>query len=291
MVTVLAMTDENDDPLRFVRKVYVAADKDRVRQALLRFEEHHEIANRGKLARLIAKKIERKIPRRTLDRFLKEQFNTDDDFVNYCEMFLNASAPPRPEELVGPALDRFLMHDDERRDEAPALIGHYHVYCQLQPLGGDVEIRSEVVAQLGLDTANYLRWRARRFVPYAHFFIEPMQGSFCFALAATVVNPFAPWSVPAGLELSEEVPPDDPDSIRQTGILIPVHKHDYLAIVRGWLQTSVFKLKKISDEPVRLVGARLERPSIPSAVDPLGNEVWDSAMDVQMTRQASRSAS
>lgn len=181
---------------RFERRTFDETERERIRHALRRYKDEQKISM-SRFAHRIAEANGRKrgmISRRTLERFINERFNSDDDFVNYCDVFLRMGEPPPPYEIMGDAIvaffDRAPRAPEPRKQHGAKIHAMFarRYRCYLR---GE---RTALASDKPFDDPNWPVPEGSELepayeIPYAVLELEPLIGTAYIKVSEHVVNP------------------------------------------------------------------------------------------------------
>jgi hypothetical protein len=199
-------------------------ERERVRSGLKRYKEMHGGIGDPELQQRIMFALgcrESAVPLSTLQRFIRGTHRTDDAMVRRYRMFLSKVAPPAASDELGAALAKFLMPALEEHGWQAKFAGEYRTYVEAAKQSGKPKFSAG---------CSVVRLKAAENTAYLHateFVIDPEQ---------------------------QDGKESDVSWLGNTGIFTPVGSDQYLMFVRSVLETRVYMLRKVLDNPLTLHG-------------------------------------
>jgi len=202
--------------------------RERIRLGLERYMEQHGIRDTILCQRIIhVLDVDKSaVPLSTLRRFIQAKFRTDDVMVRRYARFLSAVAPPPASDEFGAALAKFLSPVLKDTKWATVCAGDYRTYVK----PNNAAAGSTTGFTLGCSTVRLRTAQDTSFLRATEFMVDTETQ-------------------------------DDPTERRwrgNTGVFAPVGYSRYLMIVRSFLETRIYSLRKVLDAPLTFCGHAVE---------------------------------
>jgi len=253
---------------------YSDEERERLRRAL---QEHfdnkklsyHELAND------IADKVNYGLiddrGRRRVERFLKNTHRQNDDFIHAIARYLGSVPPPLIEESAATLAD-FFSRSVRQPHRVDSLIGRYRVYASTDRRAHGHDGFREIMTlnQWGEFSAAPVKPMISR-IPYAVIDMKPMPKHDALLVSETIFN----FSVDPETDEFPDMLPRNNDA----GVIVAFGYSDreaprYFMATRTVLETRLYRLYKVSDDPLMLRGelsfnGGIGRPENMTHSDPL----------------------
>ncbi|SEH60666.1 hypothetical protein [Paracoccus alkenifer] len=233
---------------------YTDDERERLRKALADHAGHYSLSAQ-QLADRIAEGTNYAISldagRKRVERFLKSSHRQTDDFIGAVAAYLGSVPPPDIEQSAA-MLVHFFTRRVRQDDGIENLIGRYRVYASTDRRAhGHVGFREIMVMNQWADfTAAPIKPMISR-VPYAVIDMKPMPKEKALLVSEAIIN----FHVDPEIEDFPDVQPRDQDA----GVIVAFGYSDrnvprYLMATRTILETRLYRLYKVSDDPLTLRG-------------------------------------
>lgn len=256
---------------------YSDEERERLRRALLEHVENKNIRYH-RLAQDIADKanygLEGDSGRRRVERFLKGTHRQNDDFIDAIARYLGSVPPPLIEESAATLAD-FFSRSVRQPHRVDTLIGRYRVYASTDRRAHGHEGFRETMTmnEWGEFNAPPVKPMLSR-IPYAVIDMKSMQKHDALLVSETIFN----FSVDPETDEFPAEPPRNNDA----GVIVAFGYADreaprFLMATRTVLEARLYRLYKISDDPLTLRGelsfnGGIQRPENMTHSDPLHPE-------------------
>lgn len=233
---------------------YSDDERARLRRALAGYAEHFSLSAQ-QLADRIAETTHYAISldagRKRVERFLKGSHRQTDDFIGAVVAYLGSVPPPDIEQSAA-TLAGFFTRDVRQADDIEKLIGSYRVYASTDRRAHGHAGFREVMAmnEWGEFTAPPQKPMISR-VPYAVIELKRLSKTKALLVSETIVN----FAVNPAVDDFPDIKPDGHDS----GVIVAFGYSDrnvprYLMTTRTVLETRLYRLYKVADDPLTLRG-------------------------------------
>lgn len=209
-----------------------------------------------------------------VDRFLKGLGKQQEEFIAAVADYLDDVAPKAIEESAL-AFARLLTQSYDRRTDLSALVGRYQSY--LRPMRPAPH--PPLPEGFGSVPYEYLEPRRGEFeTAYAIIEMTPLEGSNALLVADTVSN----------IAINPEIDtfPQKPVALANSGVLVPFGQLGFLIATRSLMETRLYRLIKIEDEPLTLRGHVTLNGLQASLKRPKNLQVFDPDYEVELVRVA-----
>ena len=177
-----------------------------------------------------------------VDRFLKGVGKQKDEFVSAVADYLDDVAPKAIEESAV-AFARLLTQSYDRRTDLSALIGRYQAY--LRPMRPAPH--PPLPEGFGTVPQEYVEPRRGEFeTAYAIIEMTPLENSNALLVADTVSN--------IAIDPEIDMFPQKAAALASSGVLVPFGQLGFLLASRSLMETRLYRLIKITDDPLTLRG-------------------------------------
>ena len=178
--------------------------------------------------------------RKRVDRFLKATHKQPENFVAAVAEYLNQVAPKDVEESAI-AIARFLAQDYDRSADLSPLIGRYQAY--LRP----TRSAPPPPLPMGFGTVAFQEKPRGNFeTAYAVIEMTALEKSNALLIADSVSN--------IAIDPDIDTFPTNPIGLSNTGVLVPFGVLGFLIVSRSLMETRLYRLIKIADDPLTLRG-------------------------------------
>ena len=209
-----------------------------------------------------------------VDRFLKAQGEQKDEFIAAVADYLDDVAPKAIEESAV-AFARLLTQSQDRRTDLSPLIGRYQAY--LRPMRPAPH--PPLPPGFGSVPQEYLEPPRGEFeTAYAIIEMTPLEDSNALLVADTVSN--------IAIDPDIDTFPERSAALSSTGVLIPFGFSGFLVATRSLMETRLYRLIKIEDEPLTLRGHLTLNGLQASVKRRMDLQVFDPDYEVELVRVA-----
>ena len=180
--------------------------------------------------------------RRRVDRFLKGTHKQPTDFIAAIEAYLKQVAPEGVEESAIAVARLFSQAQDQNADLS-ALVGRYQAY--LRPMRSAP--KPPPPQGVGSVLPEYLEPPRPTFdIAYALVVMTPLERSNGLLIADAVTN--------IAIDPEIDTFPEKPVAVSNSGVLVPFGISGFLMVTKSLLETRLYRLTKVADEPLTLQG-------------------------------------
>lgn len=180
--------------------------------------------------------------RKRVDRFLKGTHKQPTDFVAAIATYLNQVAPEGVEENAI-AVARLISQPHDQGADLSALVGRYQAY--LRPMRSAP--KSPPPKGVGSVLPEYLEPPRPAFdIAYALVVMTRLERSNSLLIAEAVTN--------VAIDPEIDTFPEKPVAVSNSGVLVPFGISGFLMVAKSLLETRLYRLTKIADEPLTLQG-------------------------------------
>jgi hypothetical protein len=233
---------------------YSEEERERLRTALHEYRDAMKLSYQS-LADDIARKtrfpLEFEAGGRRVARFLIEKRHQPDNFIDAIARYLGSVPPPLIEQSAA-TLAHFFTRSIKQAERIDDLIGRYRVYASTDRRAHGHDGFREVMQlnQWGEFSAQPMKPMISR-VPYAVIEMKPMPKSEALLVSEAIIN----FSVDPEIE---EFPEDLPREA-EAGVIVAFGHSDrevprYFMATRTVLETRLYRLYKVGDDPLTLRG-------------------------------------
>jgi len=257
-------------------------ERERIRRALKRYKKQHDRIGDPELQQrmMYVLKCDRSlVPLSTLQRFLKETGRTDDMMVRRYRKFLESVAPPPAGDELGAALVNFLPVRPEREDWFQTFAGTYRTHIrpyESEPHDNILSSAGQVFAVIGQVTAPHAAQPRAFNIPWSVLRLEQGENEGFFRATEAVFD--------RELQESDQQAPAGKFWLGNTGIFVPFSSNEYLTMVRSFLDTRLYFLRKVTDSPLMLRGMAFRSQGIFDIPSVFPVTSWQPAFEIQITR-------
>lgn len=231
-----------------VRRVTIFTDAEReaLRQRLLAHKKRYQLSGQSisdQITDITGFAAADDGGRKRVDRFLNANHRQPHDFIAAIATYLEQVAPQSIEESAIGFARLLAQHYDEKADLSP-LTGRYQAYLRPAPVRPPPS-----VLPFGTGTVIDLdRWaRPDRYeIAYAIIAMTPLGRSNGLLIADTVTN--------AAIDPDIDTFPEKPFALSNTGVLVPFGLSAFLMVTRSLMETRLYRLVKMRDDPLTLRG-------------------------------------
>lgn len=220
-------------------------ERERLRQRLRAHAERYGLSPQ-KISDQIAEKVGFAAAfdggRRRVDRFLKGTHKQPTDFIAAIEAYLKQVAPEGIEESAIAVARLFAQPQDQSADLS-ALVGRYQAY--LRPMRS--EPKPPPPQGVGSVLPEYMEPPRPTFdIAYALVVMTPLERSNALLIADAVTN----------IAIAPEIDtfPENPVALSNSGVLVPFGTFGFLMVTKSLLETRLYRLTKVADQPLTLQG-------------------------------------
>jgi len=233
---------------------YSDEERERLRTALQEYSTAMKLS-----AQALADDITRKTKfpldldagRKRVERFFQGRHRQPDDFIDAIARYLGSVPPPLIEQSAA-TLAHFFTRSIKRTERIDDLIGRYRVYASTDRRAHGHDGFREVMQmnQWGEFSAAPMKPMISR-VPYALIEMKPMPKSEALLVSESIIN----FSVdPEIVEFPEDLPRE-----AEAGVIVAFGHSDrdvprYFMATRTVLETRLYRLYKVADDPLTLRG-------------------------------------
>ena len=237
-----------------MRASYADDERERLRKALADHAGHYSLSAQ-QLADRIAEGTNYAISfdagRKRVERFLKGTHRQSDDFVEAVAAYLGSVPPPDIDQSAATLAD-FFTRNVRQADGIETLIGRYRVYASTDRRAHGHEGFRDIMVmnQWAEFTAKPVKPMISR-VPYAMIDMKPMPKGKALLVSEAIIN----FYVDPEIDEFPDIQPHDQD----TGVIVAFGYSDrnvprYLMATRTVLETRLYRLYKVADDPFTLRG-------------------------------------
>ena len=222
-------------------------DKDRER---LRERLHVHAERYGLSPQKISDQIEEKVGfaaafdggRKRVDRFLKGTHKQPTDFIAAIATYLDQVAPEGVEQNAI-AVAQLISQPQDQEADLSALVGRHQAY--LRPMRGAP--KPPPPRGIGSVLPEYAEPPRPTFdIAYALVVMTPLERSNALLIADAVTN--------VAIDPEIDSFPENPVAISNSGVLVPFGISGFLMVTRSLLETRLYRLTKVAEEPLTLQG-------------------------------------
>ncbi|MEM0898889.1 MAG: hypothetical protein AAGI92_02940 [Pseudomonadota bacterium] len=179
---------------------------------------------------------------RRIARFLKENRKQPEDFIAAVEAYLNQVAPEGVEESAIAVARLFSQAQDQNADLS-GLVGRYQAYLRpMRPAS-----KAPPPKGIGSVPHEYFELPRPTFdIAYALIAMTPLERSNALLIADAVTN--------VAIDPEIDTFPENPIAISNSGVLMPFGISGFLMVTKSLLETRLYRLTTVSDEPLTLQG-------------------------------------
>ncbi|WP_375550301.1 hypothetical protein [Rhodophyticola porphyridii] len=256
---------------------YSDEERERLRRALQEHLDNKKLSYQ-ELANDISDKVNYGLiddsGRRRVERFLKGTHRQNDDFIHAIARYLGSVPPPMIEESAATLAD-FFSRSVRKPHKVENLIGRYRVYASTDRRAHGHEGFRETMTlnQWGEFSAPPIKPMISK-IPYAVIDMKPMPKYDALLVSETIFN----FSVDPETDEFPDMLPRNNDA----GVIVAFGYSDrnaprYFMATRTVLETRLYRLYKVSDDPLTLRGelsfnGGIGRPENMTHSDPLHPE-------------------
>lgn len=224
---------------------YTEKERDKLRKRLRAHAERYELSPQKISDQIVEKtgfatSIEG--GRKRVERFLKAEKRQAYDFIAAVEKYLNQVAPEDVEESAI-AVTRLFSQPGDRRANLSAMVGQYQVY--LRPMRSAP--KPPPPKGVGSVLPEYIEPPRPTFdIAYAIVVMTPLERSNALLIADAVTN--------VAIDPEIDTFPENPAAISNSGVLVPFGAFGYLMVTKSLLETRLYRLTQVADQPLTLQG-------------------------------------
>lgn len=179
---------------------------------------------------------------RRVARFLNENRKQPEDFIAAIEAYLNQVAPEGVEESAI-AVARFFAQPQDQSADLSALVGRYQAY--LRPMRSSP--KPPPPRGVGSVLPEYMEPPRPSFdIAYAVVVMTPLERSNALLIADAVTN--------VAIDPEIDTFPENPVALSNSGVLVPFGTFGFLMVTKSLLETRLYRLTKVADQPLTLQG-------------------------------------
>jgi hypothetical protein len=248
-------------------------ERERLRAALGEYAAHFDLSPQqlaNRVAEATGFSLDFDAGRKRIERFLKGTHRQSDDFVGAIAAYLGNVPPPEIEQMAA-TLAHFFARQLPRPVKIDELRGRYRAW-----IGTDRRPESYygISHVMTLDGTTFRPMPTKPMkvdIAYAVITMRPFAKSDALMVSEAIVN----YSLEGTInDFPEQLPP-----LQDTGIIVPFGYSDravprYLMITRTMLETRLYRLYRVADDPLTLrgelyFGGAISRPDKLTHSDPL----------------------
>ncbi|MGQ3487555.1 hypothetical protein [Roseovarius pacificus] len=207
-------------------------------------------------------------------RFLKAQGKQEDKFIAAVADYLDDVAPIDVEESAV-AFARLLTQSQDRRTDLSPLIGRYQAYLRPMRPAPHPPLPPGFA---GVPPEHIEPRRGEFETAYAIIEMTPLEESNALLVADTVSN--------IAIDPEIDTFPERSAALSSTGALIPFGFSGFLVATRSLMETRLYRLIKIEDEPLTLRGHLTLNGLQASVKRRMDLQVFDPDYEVELVRVA-----
>ncbi|KIC41583.1 hypothetical protein RA27_10120 [Ruegeria sp. ANG-R] len=224
---------------------FTAEERTQIRAALLAHKEFNGLSAREiglGISKATDTTLTEEAGRKRIERFLNDANETEDKFVGAIANYLNQVTPPDMEESAI-AFAQLLILSYEVGTNLTALTGRYQTYIRPLQLAQPQSVWADVAT---VSTEAWSRPRREFETAYAIVTMTPMEKCNALKVTDAVTN----------VALNDDIDffAKNPAAIANNGVLAPFGPSGFLMITRSLIETRMYRLVRVAENPVKLRG-------------------------------------
>ena len=259
------------------RAKFTDKDRDALRQRLLAHQGRYELSPEKVSDQIIERtgfRSSSEALSKRVRRYLEKSHEPREEFFVALAEYLNQVAPEGIEESAI-AFAHLLVQSHERQTDLSALIGRYQTY--LRPMRRAPQ--PPFPAGYASVPQEYLEPPRPAFeIAYAILEMTPLDQSNALLIADMVTN----------VTIDPEIDsfPESPLALSNTGVLVPFGSMSFLMATRSIMESRLYRLTQIADDPLTLRGYLTLNGVLASARRRRDLQVFDPDYEVELVRVA-----